>query len=234
VPVELTDCAFGYQPGRPVVRVDGTIRLSPGECLGVFGPNGAGKSTLVRGLLGLLPPMAGRATRDPGGRYGYLPQHRAIDFAWPMTAHDAATLAVSARRRLGWSRGAAPRVARAMERLGVAPLAGRAFATLSGGQQQRVLLAGALADDPSLLVLDEPTDGLDVASRAVLLDALGRAAAAGLAAVVVSHDAGDLLALCRAVLVVEPADEGGRPGVARTLPVQAFADRHASPGRAVS
>ncbi|MDB5297637.1 MAG: transporter, ATPase subunit, partial [Phycisphaerales bacterium] len=113
--VTVRRATFGYA-GRPVVRAD-DLRLYAGRCLGVFGPNGAGKTTLVRGLTGLLPPLAGTVTRaartvvapvpaeGSGGRdglrFGYLPQYRGMDPAWPMSGFDAAALAASARGRLG-------------------------------------------------------------------------------------------------------------------------------------
>ncbi|HEV2296487.1 MAG TPA: ATP-binding cassette domain-containing protein [Tepidisphaeraceae bacterium] len=229
--VELTDSVFGYFPARSVVRVDGTVRLAPRGCLGVFGPNGAGKTTLVRGLLGLLPPMGGIVRRSESTRRGYLPQHRAIDPHWPMSAVDAATLATSGRRRFGWAIGCGSRVRRSMDLLEVSPLAERPFAKLSGGQQQRVLLAGALADDPDLLVLDEPTDGLDLASRDLLLGVLRGAIAGGLGAVVVSHNADDILALCQTVLWLEPAREPDASSVAHEIPADSLYAR-LSAGRA--
>src|SRR3954454_2725303 len=97
--VEARDAVFGYGD-RPVVRV-GALTLHPGRCLGIFGPNGAGKTTLVRGITALLPPMSGSVARRPV-RFGYLPQHRALDLQWPMSGLDAASMAVSAARRFGW------------------------------------------------------------------------------------------------------------------------------------
>jgi ABC-type Mn2+/Zn2+ transport system ATPase subunit len=203
--IEATNAVFGYGK-RPVVEVDG-LCLGAGRSLGIFGPNGSGKTTLVRGLCGLLEPMAGSVTRKPGVRIGYLPQYRAIDLHWPMSGLDAALLATSARQRLGWvgTRKAAARAA--MRRLGVESLAPKRFATLSGGQQQRVLLAGAMASEPDVLVLDEPTDGLDVHSRQALLDLLREFAAAGLATVIISHEIEDLMYLCDAVGRVMPAED---------------------------
>ncbi len=229
--VELADCTFGYDARRPVVRVEGTARLSPRACLGIFGPNGAGKTTLVRGLLGLLAPMSGVVKRDSSIRHGYLPQHRTIDLHWPMSARDAAALAISARHRFGWAIGCGQRVKQSMDVLQVGQLANRPFAKLSGGQQQRVLLAGALADDPGLLVLDEPTDGLDVASRDLLLRVLRGAIDKGLSVVVVSHDANDIVALCEAALWLEPAPEPDGPSMAHEIPASSLRQRLAA-GRA--
>src|SRR5687767_5415578 len=99
--------------------------------------------------------MSGVVLRDAATRQGYLPQHRGVDLGWPMSACDAATLATSARSSFGWATGCGERVKRSMDVIQVSELANRPFAKLSGGQQQRVLLAGALADEPALLVLDE-------------------------------------------------------------------------------
>src|SRR5947209_7394026 len=184
--IEVRDAVFGYG-GRAVVRVE-HLQLARGHCLGIFGPNGSGKTTLVRGITGLLSPMAGKVVHEPqrsaapngtiayrqpsGIRIGYLPQSRNIELHWPMTALDAASMAVSARRLFGWIGPRTKDVLNMMRRLGIEFLAHRPFASLSGGQQQRVMLAGALAGDPTILVLDEPTEGLDVRSTQELLDLL--------------------------------------------------------------
>jgi ABC-type Mn2+/Zn2+ transport system ATPase subunit len=200
-----TNALFGYGK-RPVVRVD-QLHVHAGRSLGIFGPNGSGKTTLVRGISGLLPPMSGTVTRAGELHVGYLPQYRHIDLSWPMSGLDAALLALSARERLGWigpHRGPALTM---MRKLGVEHLAASRFSTLSGGQQQRILLAGAMAAEPNVLLLDEPTDGLDVSSRQNLLDLLREFTAAGLATVIISHDVEDLLYLCDEIARVHPADD---------------------------
>src|SRR5689334_2932674 len=98
--IELTDCTFGYAR-RPIVRAD-RMTVAPGRCLGIYGPNGSGKTTLVRGLTGLIRPIAGGIARGGVTRFGYLPQHRALGLHWPMTALDAAALPASAQTWLGW------------------------------------------------------------------------------------------------------------------------------------
>jgi ABC-type Mn2+/Zn2+ transport system ATPase subunit len=210
--VHVDRASFGYSD-RPVVEVD-DLRLLPARCLGIFGPNGSGKTTLIRGATGLLAPLSGRVLRPSGVRFGYLPQHRAMELHWPMTGFDAAAIATSARRPLGWiGRWIAPDsglIRDAMSRLGVDSLARRPFARLSGGQQQRLLLAGALAAEPNVLVLDEPTDGLDVASRRGLLELLAEYTAGGLCTVIISHEVEDLLQLCHEVAWLHAAQvEGG-------------------------
>src|SRR5438552_17839576 len=119
--VEAHNAVFGYGK-RPVVEVD-RLHLDAGRSLGIFGPNGSGKTTLVRGLSGLIPPMEGVVRRQAELRIGYLPQYRQIDLSWPMTGLDAALLATSARRRLGWV-GAHKSATRSMlRRLGLESLA---------------------------------------------------------------------------------------------------------------
>lgn len=208
--VRVSGASFGYE-GRVIVDV-GDLILARKCCVGVFGPNGSGKTTLVRGVTGLLAPMLGRIEMQAGLRLGYVPQARGMDLTWPMTGRDVASLAVSAHERLG--RANRGRIDAALHRLDVAPLAARSFADLSGGQQQRLLLAGALAADPQLLVLDEPTEGLDMASRATLLRLVRELTGEGLGAILISHDVEDLLAVCDDVLWLHPA---GRAGESSTV-----------------
>ncbi|MBC7783128.1 MAG: ATP-binding cassette domain-containing protein [Burkholderiales bacterium] len=210
--IRLKDTIFGYS-GRAIVRA-GEISLAAGQCLGVFGPNGAGKTTLAAGMIGLIKPLAGQVIRSSELRIGYLPQHRALERHWPMSALDAAAIAATARRRLGWMGDARPSIQAAMTELGVLEFHARTFVSLSGGQQQRVLLAGVLASNPNVLVLDEPTDGLDSASREKLLVVLRARMQAGLAVVLISHNVADLLELADLIAHVAP---GATPAEASTV-----------------
>ena len=222
--VEVRDALFGYRE-RPVVRVEALV-LRAARCLGIFGPNGAGKTTLVRGMTGLIEPMRGAVTRSGAIRFGYLPQHRAMELHWPMTALDAASMSISARRHLGWiARDDVERVRGAMQFMGVADLAHRPFAKLSGGQQQRVLLAGALAADPIVLVLDETTEGLDVRSSQMLLDRLREQTAGGLCTVLISHDVEDLLAVADEVAWLRPPEVAEQPSHVEVISPDELAQR---------
>ena len=226
--IRIEHAIFGYEK-RPVVRVD-HLELDVGRCLGIFGPNGSGKTTLVRGLTGLLPPLGGRVVRASTEiRFGYLPQHRALELHWPMTGFDAAAMATSARRRLGWiGRWLGPddgSIRDSMRLLDVESLAHRPFGKLSGGQQQRLLLAGALAPKPNVLVLDEPTDGLDVQSRRSLLELLGQCTSRGLCTVIISHEIEDLLQLCHEVAWLHPAEAPGEPSAAELVTSTSLATR---------
>lgn len=221
--IEARKAVFGYG-GRPVVRVR-ELRLSEGACLGMFGPNGSGKTTLVRGLMGLLRPLTGTVDQRPRLRLGYLPQLRTLDLQWPMTGMDAASMAISALRPLGRVRRDATTIRRMMELLGVEAIASRPMAGLSGGQQQRLLLAGALAAGPELLVLDEPTEGLDVRSRQVLLDALRTAATRGLCSILISHTVEDLIDTCVDVAWLHRTEDAEGPTNVEVISVADMADR---------
>lgn len=135
----------------PVLR-DVDFAIQRGEIVTVIGPNGSGKSTLIRALLGVLKPSAGRVKRAKGLRIGYIPQKLSIDTSLPMTV----------RRFLSLPHRIADAQARAaLARTGVTGLESRQMVDLSGGQFQRVLLARALLAEPDILILDEPTQGLD-------------------------------------------------------------------------
>jgi ABC-type Mn2+/Zn2+ transport system ATPase subunit len=167
-----------------------TFELLEGDRLGLVGPNGGGKTTLLRLLLGLLAPRSGQIVRSvPGLRFGYVPQRDTLDTVWPLVARDVVAMAAV---RPGTRRSHAKRRAiacRALEALGEESLARVPFGRLSGGQQQRVLIARALASQPDVLVLDEPTNGLDLATATGLLELVGRLHADhGVTVVLATHD----------------------------------------------
>lgn len=166
--------------GEAVVLTGVDFTLAPGEIVTVVGPNGSGKSTLIRALIGLEPAATGRVTRAPGLRIGYVPQKLHIDAGLPMTVRRFLSLP----KRV--SDGAA---AAALARVGVPGLGARPLARLSGGQFQRVLLARALLGDPQVLILDEPTQGLDQPGTAAFYRLIAEVRAeTGAAVLMVSHD----------------------------------------------
>jgi zinc transport system ATP-binding protein len=156
------------------------FRIDAGEIVTVLGPNGSGKSTLIRALIGLEPLSAGEVMRRPGLRIGYVPQRLHVDAALPMTVRRFLSLP----KRVDDGEAAA-----ALGRTGVAGLEGRQIAALSGGQLQRVLLARALLAAPEILILDEPTQGLDQPGEAAFYRLLEEVRAeTGAAVLMVSHD----------------------------------------------
>ena len=200
VAVELQGVEFAYDRGAPVLR-DVDLVIEPGEFVAVAGPNGGGKTTLVRVVLGLERPTRGRAllfgeTADRFSRrssVGYLAQRSQLGIDAPATVREvvaAGRLAVGPL--LGPLRPAdRAAVEQAIARVGLEHLADRPLSRLSGGQQQRAFIAKALAGEPSLLVLDEPTTGVDVEAQealAALLDRLHRELAVTI--LYVSHEFG--------------------------------------------
>ncbi|MEY4696267.1 MAG: zinc transporter ATP-binding protein ZnuC [Pseudomonadota bacterium] len=162
------------------VLSDVSLSLHRAEIVTILGPNGSGKSTLLRALLGIVPLAQGRVTRRPGLVVGYVPQRLTIDRTLPMTV----------RRFLSLPRRVTDAEARAaLARAGLPDVAGRQMIDLSGGQLQRVLLARALLARPDLLILDEPTQGLDQPGEAAfyrLIEEVRRDT--GVAILMVSHD----------------------------------------------
>jgi len=173
--------------GRDILA-DVDLDIAPGTLTVITGPNGAGKSTLLETIAGTRAPSSG--SRWVSGVMAFVPQRAAVPERLPVSVGDV--VSVGAWGRLGvWRRMdslARDLVAESLERMGITALADLPFSSLSGGQQQRTLLAQGLAAAADLLLLDEPTTGLDAQSalriRSVLLDE----AAHGAAVVCVSHD----------------------------------------------
>ena len=166
--------------GGNVVLRDVTLTLSDGEIVTIVGPNGSGKSSLLRAIIGAVAPVEGTVTRKRGLRIGYVPQKLAVDGTLPITVDRFLNLP----RRVGGKV-----TAQALERAGVPDLAHRQMAGLSGGQFQRVLLARALLGEPELLLLDEPTQGLDQPGSAAFYQRIEEVRhQMGCAVLMVSHD----------------------------------------------
>ena len=186
--LRVHDASVGW--GRDVVLSGLTFDVVGGDYLGIVGPNGAGKSTLLRAVLGLSRPLAGTVERSSNWRAGYVPQRESVEPLLRFRTEEVVAMAalpqtwqpfaVSSRRRA---------LAReALAAVGLASRARRVFRDLSGGQRQRVMLARALATEPTVLVLDEPTNGLDLRAERDLLDLVQRLLQErGLACVLVSH-----------------------------------------------
>ncbi|WP_435747132.1 metal ABC transporter ATP-binding protein [Nocardioides sp. SYSU DS0663] len=208
--VELRDGAVAIA-GRPVLRhVDLTVHS--GEFLTVLGPNGSGKSTLVRALTGLRP--LARGTLSLFGtpfesfrewhRLGFVPQRASAAGGVPASVSEVVASGRLTRRRLlrPASRADRAAVASALEIVGLADRARDSVATLSGGQQQRVLIARALAGEPDLLLLDEPTAGVDLPNQEALADALATLSRSGSTIVLVTHELGPLAPLVDRTVVL--------------------------------
>ena len=166
--------------GEDEVLHDITLKVDPGEIVTILGPNGSGKSTLLRALLGIVPVAEGRITRTHGLRIGYVPQKLMIDRTMPITVRRFLSLP---------SRVSDEAAETVLRRVGMAGHGTDQMTTLSGGQQQRVLLARALLGAPQLLMLDEPTQGLDQPGEAAFYRLIEEVRAETAAAVLmISHD----------------------------------------------
>ncbi|MDQ7902975.1 metal ABC transporter ATP-binding protein [Phytohabitans sp. ZYX-F-186] len=196
---------------RPVLR-DVSLRVTAGEVVAILGANGSGKSTLIRAVLGLIPLRAGTVSLfgTPLRRFrqwhriGYVPQRIGAGSGVPATVREVVASGRLARRGVLRPPGAADRaaVAAALDAVGLAGRAADPVATLSGGQQQRTLIARALAGEPELLVLDEPTAGVDAASQEAFAEALRGFVAGGGTVLLVAHELGPLQPLVGRAVVV--------------------------------
>lgn len=160
--VRFEGVSLGY--GRRRVLEGLTFDVREGEFLGIIGPNGAGKTTLLRGILGLIRPKSGRISAKGTLRYGYVMQRQALDTLFPFSVEDVVCMGRLGRKR-AWSRldeMDRKGIEDALAITGLAGIEGRLYRELSGGQKQRTLIARALASQPEVLVLDEPTNDMDV------------------------------------------------------------------------
>ena len=210
--MRLERVSAGY--GARDVLHDVTLEVPRGAIVSLLGENGAGKTTILKILAGLLRPRAGRVTlggrpfdtiprHEAARRIGYLPQ--GFEPLFPMRALDAVLLGRMPHRGRFASPGPADFAAarRALEELDAESFAGTDLREMSGGERQRVLLARVLAGEPDLMLLDEPTAGLDPRHRLVVLEALRRRAAAGTASLFSTHELEFAAGADRAVLVAK-------------------------------
>jgi len=209
-PIELTDGAVAIS-GRPILRgID--LRVEAGEFVALLGANGSGKSTLVRALTGLRPLAHGRlrlfgidaAHFDDWQRVGYVPQRAGATSGVPASVWEVVASGRLTRRKLLRRLSRADRLAidDALAVVGLTDRRRDGVAQLSGGQQQRALIARALAGEPELIFLDEPTAGVDVPNQLALAEALRELKSRGATIVLVTHELGPLAELVDRAVVM--------------------------------
>ncbi len=193
--VELQQTSSGY--GDQLSIIDVSLKIWPGQFLAIVGPNGGGKTTLLRTVLGMIPAQQGKRflrgaeLRGPIVEgIGYVPQLETIDWNFPITVEEVILMGFFRKnhwlRRIGATE--KQKLEKVMSRLNLTDLGKRHIRELSGGQQQAVFLGRALVGDPELILLDEPTAGLDIRSRDDVVHFLHEINHHGVAIVITAHD----------------------------------------------
>ncbi len=192
--LEVQNISIGY--GEKIILRDLTFQVPHGARVAVVGPNGAGKSTLFKALVGLLPLKNGRILihGEPLGSHNdcvaYVPQREEVDWRFPVTVNDVVMM--GRYRQMGWLKSPSAhdkqRVSQSLQQMGIADLANHSIGQLSGGQQQRAFLARALAQEPHILLMDEPFTGVDVTTQEAALRLLDHLQQQEVTAIVSTHD----------------------------------------------
>ena len=195
-----------------LVLEDVSLHVARGSTLAIIGPNGAGKTTLLKIILGILTDYEGTvrvAGMDPvearrrGNVVSWVPQHKGFTWDLPVSARQVARMGLVGRTGLGrfYRRRDLEFVERVLEILQITPFADRPIGDLSGGQQQRVIIARALAPQPKVLLLDEPTDGVDQAGRRVFLELVETIKREfGLTVAIVTHDIPSVMGMAQRIV----------------------------------
>lgn len=206
---EHVSCTYGNAP----VLDDVYMEVRRGEFVGVVGPSGSGKTTLLKSILGTHPVAHGSITLHPKLTLGYVPQVETVDWYFPVTVEEVIVMTQS--RSSWWPRithSERTAVRTVLDRLGIGDVAHRHIRELSGGQQQRVFLARAMFRNPDILIMDEPTSGVDVRTRHEVLHLLADLHADGLTILLTTHDLNGLAAhLPRLVCLNKQVIADGNP-----------------------
>ena len=219
--VEINGLSCGYEKQRVLERVD--LQIMRGDFVGLLGPSGSGKTTLLRSMLGAVDVYEGEVLVDgvvtlslskgqKRPRIGYVPQLETIDWNFPVTVREVVMMGRTMENRFfPWFRRLEKELAdRMMDQLGILHLAGRHIRELSGGQQQRAFLARALVSSPSLLLLDEPTSGVDVKTRDDVMHLLHDLNHEGVTIIITTHEINAVAVHLPWLAVLHSNDGAGR------------------------
>lgn len=186
--LEVTNLTVSYNGTSALEKV--SFPVESGQRVAIVGPNGSGKSTLLKALVGLVRPAAGQVHIQAGAEISYVPQRSEVDWRFPVSVYDVVMMGRIAK--IGWLRWQRPRdrdiVRHSLEQVGMQDLAARQIGELSGGQQQRVFIARALAQNATILLMDEPFSGVDVPSQEAILGILDELRHQGVTVLVSTHD----------------------------------------------
>jgi len=185
--IDIRDLTCGYEGKGVFYGVN--LRVEKGQFAGIIGPSGSGKTTLLKTILGILSPMEGEVYVY-GKRIGYVPQVEAVDWNFPVTAEQVVMM--GRYNRMGYlpwpSKADRLQIIKTMEYLGISHYADHPIRDLSGGEQQRVFLARALVSEPEILILDEPTESVDLKTQHDILHLLGELSSKGTTILLTTHD----------------------------------------------
>lgn len=193
--VSFNDITCGYS--NKVVFRNLSLQLFPGQFAGLVGPSGAGKSTLLKVILGSIRPLSGSVSigesspsHSASAQIGYVPQIETVDWEFPVTVEQVVAMGLYRESgRLPWlGREERRRIQELLNQLGIGSYSRRHIKALSGGEQQRVFLARALIGNPRLLILDEPTSGVDLKTQHAILHLLGELNRKGVTILLTTHD----------------------------------------------
>lgn len=185
--IDIRNLTCGYDGKEVFYGIN--LNIEKGQFAGIIGPSGSGKTTLLKTILGILSPMEGEV-HVYGERIGYVPQVEAVDWNFPVTAEQVVMM--GRYKRMGYlpwpSKADRLQIRKTMEYLGISHYADHHIRGLSGGEQQRVFLARALVSEPEILILDEPTAGVDLKAQHDILHLLGELNSKGMTILLTTHD----------------------------------------------
>lgn len=202
--LELENIEIGY--GKKSFLRIGDMSIDRNQFWGILGPNGSGKSTLLKTILSLLPPAQGSIKTDNGAVFGYVPQSESFDPIYPISVYELVAMGRYSRVQAGSKLSVKDNevIAESFEKVGISHLKDRTFRSLSGGEKQRSLLARAIAGEPDILVLDEPTAAVDIKGEAQIMSLVKSIKErSGLSVLMVSHFLNTISAFSDHIILID-------------------------------